>query len=75
MEHKLIGDTLQREGPGVAARCTCGWTSGGHFSSLAASAAMTDHQEQARRSPPRPDLVYGAGGEMVYGGQDRTETW
>lgn len=44
-EHKLVDDTLTREGNGITARCVCGWVSTGHFSSFAASAAFRDHQE------------------------------
>jgi hypothetical protein len=44
-QHDLIDGTLKREREGIVARCRCGWTSGGHFSSLAASAAMRDHKE------------------------------
>lgn len=45
-EHKLIDNTVKREKEGIAARCQCGWVSGGHFSSLGASAAMQDHREK-----------------------------
>lgn len=44
--HKLIDNTLVREAEGITARCKCGWVSRGHFSSLGASAAFTDHQEK-----------------------------
>lgn len=45
-EHKLIDDgTLVTTDQGISARCECGWSSGGHFSSLAASAAYQDHKE------------------------------
>lgn len=37
---------LTREGRGITARCKCGWVSGGHFTSLAASAALQDHKER-----------------------------
>jgi hypothetical protein len=43
--HRLVDDTLTREQDGILARCTCGWSSGGHFSSMAASAAFREHQE------------------------------
>lgn len=46
MDHKLVDGTLKRDDKGITARCDCGWVSGGHFTSLAASAAMMDHQEQ-----------------------------
>lgn len=45
-EHKLVNNTLVVERPdGIVARCQCGWVSAGHFSSLAASLAFRDHQE------------------------------
>ena len=45
-EHKLVDDTLTVERPqGIVARCTCGWSSS-HFSSLAASVAFRDHQDE-----------------------------
>jgi hypothetical protein len=53
-EHKLIGNTLyvEREPDGTAkgiiGRCTCGWNTGYRFTSLTASAAFQDHQEQAQ---------------------------
>lgn len=46
MKHKLTDGTLKRDEHGITARCECGWVSGGHFSSFAASAAMQDHKEQ-----------------------------
>lgn len=45
-EHKLVDNTLVREQRGITARCVCGWVSGGHFTSLSASAAMQDHKER-----------------------------
>lgn len=30
---------------GITARCACGWSSGGYFSGMSASAAKQDHQE------------------------------
>jgi hypothetical protein len=47
-EHELVGETLVREEIGIVARCTCGWTSNGHFSSMAASVAFRAHQEGAK---------------------------
>lgn len=47
-EHKLVDGTLKREAGGIAARCECGWVSS-HFTSLAASAAMVEHQEECER--------------------------
>jgi hypothetical protein len=49
-KHQLVGNTLVRDRKGIAARCTCGWSSGGHFSSMSASAAMMDHQENTQAS-------------------------
>lgn len=45
-DHKLVDGTLKREDAGITARCECGWVSGGHFTSLGASAAFLDHQEK-----------------------------
>lgn len=45
MEHKLVDGTLKREPNAIVARCQCGWSSH-HFTSLAASAAFQEHQEQ-----------------------------
>lgn len=56
LEHKLVDNTLnvEREENGVAkgiiGRCTCGWTTGYRFTSLAASVAFRDHQEERRRN-------------------------
>lgn len=33
-EHRLVDDTLVREGDGIVARCVCGWVSRRCFSSL-----------------------------------------
>ena len=52
-EHKLVDGALKREGDGITARCECGWVSAGHFSSLAASAAMQDHKEQCENNRDR----------------------
>lgn len=52
MKHELINGTLDRTEHGIAARCVCGWTSGGHFSSMAASVAMRDHQDATKDSHP-----------------------
>lgn len=46
MKHELVDGTLTRSASGIAAICTCGWRSAGHFTSLAASCAFRDHQEQ-----------------------------
>jgi hypothetical protein len=43
--HRLVDDTLTRDADGITARCTCGWESRGHFSSMAASALFREHQE------------------------------
>lgn len=45
-EHKLADGTLRREEQGIVGRCTCGWSTGYRFSSLAASAAFQEHQEE-----------------------------
>ena len=50
--HSLIDGTLTRGPDGIDARCTCGWRSLGHFSSLAASAAFREHQEEATKPQP-----------------------
>jgi hypothetical protein len=50
--HKLVGDTLVRERNAIIARCACGWSSGGHFTIMGASAAMMDHQEAYAKSNP-----------------------
>lgn len=47
-----LRDGLERDLDGITARCTCGWVSRGHFTSLAASAAFRDHQEQAAKPQP-----------------------
>lgn len=49
MEHKLVDDTLTREDDGVKIECTCGWVSRGHFTSMAASAAFLNHQEEQQK--------------------------
>lgn len=54
-EHRLVNDTLVHESGGIVARCVCGWSSGGHFSSMGASAAMMDHKEKCERQRPQPD--------------------
>lgn len=46
MNHKLVDNTLIRSKEGIDAICTCGWSSRGHFTSLGASSAFQDHQEQ-----------------------------
>lgn len=55
MKHELEDGTLQREGSGITARCKCGWVSAGHFSSLTASAAFRDHQEQKQHKEKDDD--------------------
>jgi len=53
--HKLVDRTLIREGNEIVARCTCGWRSG-HFSSMSASVAFQQHQEEmARKGDPVND--------------------
>jgi len=47
--HWLMGETLTREHDGILARCICGWTSRGHFSSMAASAAFQNHLDDMTR--------------------------
>lgn len=53
MSHTLKGGTLVMERRangqpiGIRATCVCGWTSGGHFSSFAASAFHMAHAEEA----------------------------
>lgn len=44
--HRLREGTLRRDDAGITAQCECGWSSTGHFSSFAASAAFSEHQEQ-----------------------------
>lgn len=44
-EHKLVDNTLIREGDGIVAICTCGWRSRGYFSSMSASLTFREHQE------------------------------
>lgn len=53
MKHNLVADTLTREREGIAARCECGWKSGGHFSSLGASAAFQEHKERECKNENR----------------------
>lgn len=50
--HLLVDGILTCEQAGITARCECGWTSRGHFSSLAASAAFREHQEKAALPQP-----------------------
>lgn len=45
-EHKLANGTLITTDRGIVARCTCGWMSTPHFSSLSASAEFRDHQDR-----------------------------
>lgn len=53
MRHELIDGTLVHEkGRGIVARCICGWSSE-HFSSLSASAAFMEHQEEVERQRER----------------------
>lgn len=47
-EHRLVNGTLTRSASGIAAVCMCGWKSGGHASSLSASSAFQDHQENSQ---------------------------
>lgn len=54
VEHKLVGNSLKREGDGIVARCGCGWESK-HFSSLTASAAFRDHRERCGFDARDPD--------------------
>lgn len=49
-EHNLVDGALKVQEGGIVARCKCGWVSRGHFSSLAASAAFMDHQEECAKS-------------------------
>lgn len=51
-QHSLAGNTVTNEGggQGITARCTCGWVSAGHFSSMGASAAFLNHQEGCGRA-------------------------
>jgi hypothetical protein len=49
--HSLNGG-LNRDESGITAKCTCGWVSRGHFTSLAASAAFRDHVEAAAKPQP-----------------------
>lgn len=46
--HRLAGGSLIRCDTGIVARCECGWFSGGHVTSLAASAAFQDHKESSK---------------------------
>jgi len=46
--HQLVDGILVREDDEIIARCTCGWASGGHFTTLAASAAFKEHRDAAR---------------------------
>jgi len=57
MIHQLVDNTLTRDADGITARCICGWSSRGHFTSLAASARFQDHAEQEPRTafPETPD--------------------
>ena len=48
--HKLIDNTLYKEAAGVVVRCACGWVSGGHVSSMAASAAFREHKDKAENT-------------------------
>jgi len=47
--HGLVDDTLVIETNGVRATCECGWSSRGHFSGMAASAAFRQHLEDVTR--------------------------
>src|SRR5262245_35573097 len=49
-EHKLVGHTLTRDEKGIVAQCVCGWASTGHFSSMAASAAFRQHQDEMAKA-------------------------
>jgi hypothetical protein len=46
VNHELIDGTLVTEKGGIFARCVCGWVSGPHISSIVASAAFMDHQNE-----------------------------
>lgn len=50
--HNLQDGELKRDENGIVARCQCGWVSGGHFSSLAASAAHREHVENCQKPQP-----------------------
>jgi len=45
-KHKLVDGCVKVEAGGIAARCTCGWSSLGHFTGMGASAAFQDHVEE-----------------------------
>ena len=45
--HILEAGALSVERDGIMAKCVCGWISRGHFSSMGASVAFMNHQEQA----------------------------
>lgn len=49
--HLLVDNCVTNEGGGrgITAKCTCGWVSGGHFSSMSASAMFQDHKEHEER--------------------------
>ncbi len=57
-EHKLVDGALKRDEQGITARCECGWVSAGHFSSLAASAAMQEHREQEHAKINMPNRQF-----------------
>lgn len=57
-DHRLVNSTLTVEkGQGILARCVCGWSSAGHFTSLAASSAFQDHKERAEIDSNPPPAV------------------
>lgn len=45
VKHVLSGGVLHTLSDGIAAQCSCGWASRGHFSGAAASAAFMEHKE------------------------------
>jgi hypothetical protein len=60
VKHELVNGTLTREDDGIMARCTCGWSTRGRFSSFAASASFQEHQEQADKPKSSIDAEYQA---------------
>lgn len=57
IEHKLADEGVVRNKNGLVARCVCGWATGGHRTTLAASLAFREHLARAtENTDPIPTM-------------------
>lgn len=72
-KHELAGGGLLTRGPkGIDAVCVCGWFSKGHFTSLSASAAFREHQDDPASLPSSSSLEERAAQHGIKIGDDLT---